>query len=243
MPDEGESIQQLFENVEVFAGSLVPAALRQVPFTNPDGSQGVDLYLDREAFPGAFCADVGPETAKVMAATQRPWGGAGYATPSSPPAWRSIPSWHLVGTEDRAIPPAGQRFMAERGNARIEEVAASHASMVSPAGGRDVADPERRGGDQARRGGERVTAVPRPPRRAARGRPFAGSEPRDLQTSRGAVHAVVGGSGAPVLLLHGYPDASTAYVNEATRAVTSRPGSSRSSSPPSSGQGSGRCAN
>jgi hypothetical protein len=40
MPDEGESIQQLFENVEVFAGSLVPAALRQVPFTNPDGSQG-----------------------------------------------------------------------------------------------------------------------------------------------------------------------------------------------------------
>jgi hypothetical protein len=66
-----------------------------------------------------------------MAATQRPWSGAGYATPSGPPAWRSIPSWYLVGTEDRAIPPAGQRFMAERGNARIEEVAASHASMVS----------------------------------------------------------------------------------------------------------------
>jgi pimeloyl-ACP methyl ester carboxylesterase len=171
MPDEGESIQQLFENVEVFAGSLVPAALRQVPFTNPDGSQGVDLYLDREAFPGAFCADVGPETAKVMAATQRPWGGAGYATPSGPPAWRSIPSWYLVGTEDRAIPPAGQRFMAERGNARIEEVAASHASMVSPAGGRDVADPERRGGDQPRRGGERVTAVPRPPAPGSTGAP------------------------------------------------------------------------
>ena len=131
MPDEGESIQQLFENLKVFAGSLVPAALRQVPFTNPDGSEGVDLYLDREAFPEAFCADVDPETAQVTAATQRPWSGAGYATPSGPPAWRSIPSWYLLGTQDRAIPPAGQRFMAERGNARIEEVAASHASMVS----------------------------------------------------------------------------------------------------------------
>jgi len=131
MPDEGESIQQLFEAGGPFAGSLVAAAIRPVPFTNPDGSQGVDLWLDREAFPAAFCADVDPETAKVMAATQRPWSGAGYATPSGPPGWRSIPSWYLLGTEDRAIPPAGQRFMAERGNAQIEEVAASHASMVS----------------------------------------------------------------------------------------------------------------
>jgi len=130
MPDEGESIQQLLES-EVFAGSLVPAAIRPVPFTNPDGSEGVDLYLDREAFPEAFAADVDPETAGVMAATQRPWSGAGAATPSGPPGWRFIPCWYLLGTEDRAIPPAGQRFMAERGNARIEEVAASHASMVS----------------------------------------------------------------------------------------------------------------
>ena len=70
-------------------------------------------------------------TARDMAATQRPGSGAGAATPSGPAGWRSIPSWYLLGTEDRAIPPAGQRFMAERGNARIQEVAASHASMVS----------------------------------------------------------------------------------------------------------------
>ena len=57
MPDEGESIQQLLES-EVFGDSLVPAALRPVPFTNPDGSEGVDLYLDRELFPEAFAADV-----------------------------------------------------------------------------------------------------------------------------------------------------------------------------------------
>jgi pimeloyl-ACP methyl ester carboxylesterase len=130
MPDEGESIMQLLES-EVFGDSLVPAALRPVPFKNPDGSEGVDLYLDRELFPETFAADVDPEMAAVMAATQRPWSGAAAATPSGPPGWRSIPSWYLLGTEDRAIPPAGQRFMAERGNARIEEVAASHASMVS----------------------------------------------------------------------------------------------------------------
>ena len=109
----------------------MPAALRPVPFTNPDGSEGVDLYLDRELFPETFAADVDAETAALMAATQRPWSGAAAATPSGPPGWRSIPSWYLLGTQDRAIPPAGQRFMAERGNAQIEEVAASHASMVS----------------------------------------------------------------------------------------------------------------
>ncbi|NMH99894.1 alpha/beta fold hydrolase [Pseudonocardia acidicola] len=130
MPDEGESIQQLIES-EIFQGSLIPPAIRPVPIRNPDGSDGVDLYLDREAFHAAFAHDVGPETAGVMAATQRPWSGAAAATPSGPPAWRSIPSWYLLGTEDRAIPPAAQRFMAERAKARIEEVAASHASMVS----------------------------------------------------------------------------------------------------------------
>jgi hypothetical protein len=57
MPDEGESIMQLLES-DVFADSLVPAALRPVPFTNPDGSEGVDLYLDLQLFPETFAADV-----------------------------------------------------------------------------------------------------------------------------------------------------------------------------------------
>ena len=85
MPDEGERIQQLFEAGGPFAGSLVAAAIRPVPFPNPDGSQGVDLWLDRELSPAAFCADGDPEAAMVMAATQRPWSGAGYAGPSGPP--------------------------------------------------------------------------------------------------------------------------------------------------------------
>jgi pimeloyl-ACP methyl ester carboxylesterase len=128
MPDEGESIGQLLEQ---FEGSLVGPAIRPVPFTGPDGSQGHDLYLDPEAFHAAFAADVDRRTSDVMAATQRPWNGAALGAPSGPAAWRSLPCWYLLGTEDKAILPATQRFMAERANATIEEVPASHASMVS----------------------------------------------------------------------------------------------------------------
>ena len=128
MPDEGESIQQLLER---FEGSLVGPAIRPVPFTSPDGSEGADLYLDPAAFHEAFAADVDRATSDVMAATQRPWNGAAFGAPSGPPAWKTLPSWYLLGTEDKAIPPATQRFMAERANATIEEVPASHASMVS----------------------------------------------------------------------------------------------------------------
>jgi pimeloyl-ACP methyl ester carboxylesterase len=128
MPDEGESIQQLLER---FEGSLVGPAIRPVPFTSQDGSEGADLYLDADAFHATFAADVDRATSDVMAATQRPWNGAAFGAPSGPPAWKTLPCWYLLGAEDKAIPPAAQRFMAERANATIEEVPASHASMVS----------------------------------------------------------------------------------------------------------------
>jgi pimeloyl-ACP methyl ester carboxylesterase len=129
MPDEGENIQQLLENVE---GSLVGPSIRPVPFTGPDGSEGADLYLDPEAFHATFAADVDRATSDVMAAAQRPWNGAAFGAPAGAPAWKAgIPCWYLLGSEDKAIPPAVQRFMAERANATIVEVPASHASMVS----------------------------------------------------------------------------------------------------------------
>ena len=129
MPDEGESIAQVFETSE---GSLAGPALRPVPFTGQDGSEGgQDLYLDPEQFHAVFADDVDRGTSDVMAATQRPWSGAGFYEPSGPPAWKTLPCWYLLCTEDKAIPPATQRFMAERANARIQEVPASHASMVS----------------------------------------------------------------------------------------------------------------
>ncbi len=129
MCDVGESQQQLLER---FEGSLVGPSIRPVAFTNPDGSEGTDLYLAQEAFHEAFAADVDPETAAVMAAGQRPYAAAAFAaTPADPPAWNTLPCWYLLGTEDKAIPPALQRFMAERAGATIVEVPASHVSFVS----------------------------------------------------------------------------------------------------------------
>ena len=129
MCDEGESQQQLLER---FEGSLVGPSVRPVPFTAPDGSEGADLYLAPEAFGDAFAADIDPEQAAVMAATQRPYAAAAFAAaPSGPLAWKTLPCWYLLGTQDKAIPPALQRFMAERANATIVEVAASHVSFVS----------------------------------------------------------------------------------------------------------------
>jgi pimeloyl-ACP methyl ester carboxylesterase len=130
MPDEGESIAGIFENRS--EGSLAGPAITPLPFTGPNGSEGgQDLYLDPEQFHAAFAADVDRGTSEIMAATQRPWSGAGFYEPSGPPAWKTLPCWYLLCTEDKAIPPATQRFMAERANARIQEVPASHASMVS----------------------------------------------------------------------------------------------------------------
>src|SRR5687768_5785829 len=129
MCDEGESQQELLER---FEGSLVGPSIRPVPFTGPDASEGADLYHDRDAFHEAFAADIDQATADVMAAAQRPYAAAAFAAaPSGPPAWKTLPCWYLLGTEDKAIPPALQRFMAERANATIVEVAASHVSYVS----------------------------------------------------------------------------------------------------------------
>src|ERR671921_1222869 len=129
MCDEGESQQQLLEK---FEGSLVGPSIRPVPFTGPHGSEGVDLYLDREAFHGTFAADVDPQTAAILAVAQRPYAAAAFAgTPSGPLAWKTLPCWYLLGTQDKAIPPALQQFMAERANATIVEVPASHVSFVS----------------------------------------------------------------------------------------------------------------
>ena len=128
MPDEGETLTQLLEQYE---GSLVGSAISPVPFTGPDGSESMDLYLDPAQFREAFAADVDPETAQIMAAAQRPFTASAFATPSGPPAWKEQPCWYLLGTEDKAIPPALQRFMAERAEATIVEVPASHVSFVS----------------------------------------------------------------------------------------------------------------
>ena len=128
-PDEGESLGQL---VSMNPGSEIgPQTLIGRPYPLPDGGQGIDLYLTREGLGTAFAADVPRKVADLMYATQRPFSEAAFGSPSGTPAWETIPSWYLVATRDRAIPPATQRFMAERAGAHTTEVRASHVAHIS----------------------------------------------------------------------------------------------------------------
>ena len=131
-PDEGES---LFQLVTMNPGSeLGPATLIPRPYPLPGGGVGTDLYITQEGFRTAFAADVPRRITDLMFATQRPFSEEAFGSPSGAPAWESIPSWYLVASQDRAIPPVTQRFMAERAGAHTTEVAASHVPHISRPG-------------------------------------------------------------------------------------------------------------
>ncbi|MFG2359781.1 alpha/beta fold hydrolase [Streptomyces sp. NPDC048521] len=134
LPDEGESAITLSGK---FPGSTLGEALHPVPVTLADGSQVADLYIEKSKFHQQFAADVPEGTAAIMAATQRPVADAALAEGASAPAWKNIPSWVLVATEDRNIPAQVQTFMAERAKATAVSVPASHAVSVARPG--DVA--------------------------------------------------------------------------------------------------------
>ena len=128
-PDEGESLLQL---VSMNPGSEIgPNTLITRPYPLADGGEGVDLYLTQEGVRTAFAADVPRRVADQMHATQRPFSEAAFGSPSGTPAWETIPSWYLVASRDRAIPPATQRFMAERAGAHTSEVRSSHVPQIS----------------------------------------------------------------------------------------------------------------
>jgi len=91
----------------------------------------VDLYLKQTVFLESFANGIPERKALVLYATQRPITFSAGNQPSGVPAWKTIPSWYLIGTQDKIIPPAQQRFMAERAHARIEEAKAGHLAMVS----------------------------------------------------------------------------------------------------------------
>jgi pimeloyl-ACP methyl ester carboxylesterase len=127
--DQGDSIGSL---ITKFPGSLIgPATTIGRPYPLPDGSQGTDLYLTRQGVATAFAADVSPTVQGQIFATQRPFSVDAFNSKSGVPAWKTIPSWYLVTTEDKAIPPATQLFMAKRADARITEVSSSHVAMYS----------------------------------------------------------------------------------------------------------------
>jgi len=119
-PDKGESVSSLIKDPP--AGAPVP------PILPP---QDGFLFLDRAKFHASFAADVDAETAGFMASSQVPWGVQALAGAISTPAWKTKPSWYLVATDDRMIPPAAQRLMSKRAGAKVSDVAGSHAVYVS----------------------------------------------------------------------------------------------------------------
>jgi pimeloyl-ACP methyl ester carboxylesterase len=119
-PDTGESVSALIKN---------PAPGAPVPPILPP--QDGFLFLDREKFHASFAADVRPDTAAFMADSQVPWGVAALDGAVSEPAWKTKPSWYLVSTEDRMIPPDAQRAMSKRAGSTVVEAKGSHSIYVS----------------------------------------------------------------------------------------------------------------
>jgi pimeloyl-ACP methyl ester carboxylesterase len=112
---------------------LGEATLRPVP--SSDGT--TDLYIIQDRFHDLFCPDVPASQAARMAVAQRPATQEALVEPSGePPLWKEVPSWFLIGEDDRIIPAALQQYMAERGGARptIEIPGVSHAATVSQPG-------------------------------------------------------------------------------------------------------------
>jgi pimeloyl-ACP methyl ester carboxylesterase len=119
-PDKGESVSSLIANPP--PGAPVP------PILPPKDGY---LFLDRTKFADSFAADVEADMASFMADSQVPWGLDALAGAVTDPAWKSKPSYYLVATEDKMIPPPAQRAMAGRAKAQVTEVPGSHAIYVS----------------------------------------------------------------------------------------------------------------
>jgi pimeloyl-ACP methyl ester carboxylesterase len=119
-PDKDESVNTLIASF--------PAGGPQPPILPPrDGF----LFLDRDKFHAAFAADLPADQAAFMADAQVPWGADALTGQVTDAAWRTRPSWYLLTTEDRMIPPAAQRTMSQRAGSTVVEVAGSHSSYIS----------------------------------------------------------------------------------------------------------------
>jgi len=119
-PDEGESVAALIKDPP--PGAPVP------PILPP---QDGFLFLDRAKFAASFAADVDKAKAEFMADSQVPWGVEALSGSINVPAWKSKPSWYLIATDDRMIPPPAQQFMSKRARSTVVEVKGSHSVYVS----------------------------------------------------------------------------------------------------------------
>jgi len=119
-PDKGESVAALIKNP--VPGAPVP------PILPPQDGY---LSLDRAKFAASFAADLPTEKADFMANSQVPWGLEALNGTITEPAWKTKPSWYLVATDDKMIPPPAQQFMSKRAASTVVEVRGSHAVYVS----------------------------------------------------------------------------------------------------------------
>jgi pimeloyl-ACP methyl ester carboxylesterase len=130
VPDMGETLAGLAAGTTSCV--IVDGAFNAVPIAG-----GVDLYLRWESDPPyrgfrrCFANGVDGQTARLLHATQRPVAAAQFEDPSGAPAWKTIPSWALLGTQDRVIPPALQEEMYQRANTHISRVSAGHLSLIT----------------------------------------------------------------------------------------------------------------
>jgi pimeloyl-ACP methyl ester carboxylesterase len=131
MPDEGETtFVVLGDSGSALAVPDPTTVLDVVGYPGaPEGD--ADAYLKPDVVHTAFAPDLPEADRWLIAASQRPLTLAANTIPSGVPAWKTLPSWAVIGTEDRIIPPAAQRRMAGRAGATITEVDSSHVSMVS----------------------------------------------------------------------------------------------------------------
>lgn len=131
IPDEGETVFSILGGSSSAIAVPDPTTVLDIA-GYPGAPEGdAEAFLKPDTVHTAFAQDLPEADRWLIAAGQRPITLGANTTPSGPPAWRTLPSWAVVGTEDRVIPPDTQRRMAERAGATITEVAASHVSMVS----------------------------------------------------------------------------------------------------------------
>jgi len=129
VPDAGESVLSLTS--ERPGSRLSPDEFAAVPFTTQAGGDA-DLYIKPAAYASVFASDLPPATAGAMFAEQRPFANSALTEKAAgTPAWKSIPSWYLIGDLDRVIPPATQLAMAQRAKANVTHVNGGHTALVS----------------------------------------------------------------------------------------------------------------
>ncbi len=134
LPAQGEDLMDLTTAGSCFY--LPPAEQSTIfsPVTTPGAPSGTDVYVKQSVFPGCFANGLPASEGAVLAATQRPLATNALTDPSGVPAWKTIPSWDIIGLNDRVVTPAEQLFMAHRAGAHITEVNAPHLSMISNPG-------------------------------------------------------------------------------------------------------------